>query len=58
MERALLSCKQIGIINKAKKKAVWCNSNTIGSWSIDKGANPWTAQYKGYSLIGKASCSW
>jgi hypothetical protein len=31
--------------------------NMFGSWPEYWGANPQSAQ-KGYSLIGKASCSW
>jgi hypothetical protein len=32
--------------------------NIFGSWPEYWGANPQSAQIKGYSLIGKASCSW
>jgi hypothetical protein len=46
--------------------ADWCNSNITGSCPVYIGANPLSAfffssknQYiQGYSLIGKASCSW
>ncbi len=39
--------------------ADWCNSNITGSCPVNRGATPLSALiYKGYSLIGKASCSW
>ena len=50
--------------------ADWCNRNITGSWPVNIGANPLSALNKkiinfllkkkreGYSLIGKASCSW
>ena len=37
--------------------ADWCNSNIDGSWPKYLGANPKSAN-QGYSLIGKANCSW
>ena len=56
---AWANVKLISIFLYLITNADWCNSSIVGSCPTNRGATPLSAfNKKGYSLIGRASCSW